>query len=154
MEKNNFYDDGRDPDELSMHEEKFLACIKKDPSNLSAASRIAFPHTKDPYQKAHHTMAKPKIYLAWAKYTKLWSKTIPDSELISKHKELLNAEKIVVLGEGRMEIVPDNSARLNALKLAYELKRLVRAEDPESLQKFSSQVIVIFKGELRPPESE
>jgi hypothetical protein len=127
--------------ELNQNEEKFVKELKKDPSNITAAAKIAFPRHNDPAQKGYQVLQKPKVYEAFAKYCRAWSKAIPDEVLIQKHKELLSANKITIINGEAVES-PDNAARIHALRIAYELKKFIKS--PENIdQTIVNQVTAI-----------
>ncbi|MCG3177036.1 MAG: hypothetical protein MOGMAGMI_02002 [Candidatus Omnitrophica bacterium] len=113
---------------LTAKQQKLVAALKEDPTNIAAAGRAAgYKDRQQPYR----TLQKPEVKEIVDAFMQEFQKAIPDSTLISKHKKLLNAKKVVsavINGKDADEKdhdfieVDDCPTQLKALDMAYKVR--------------------------------
>ncbi|MCG3177337.1 MAG: hypothetical protein MOGMAGMI_02309 [Candidatus Omnitrophica bacterium] len=113
---------------LTPKAQKLVAALKQDPSNIAAAGRAAGYKDR---QSAYKTLQKTEVKEIVDAFAQAFTKAIPDETLISKHKKLLNAKKVVsavITGKDADEKdhdfieVDDCAVQLKALDMAYKVR--------------------------------
>ena len=132
--KQNYPSVNRTPEsmELTANEEKFIAELQKDPTNITRAARLAFPDAKDASQKGWQILQKDKVWRKYQKAMKVWNKILDVPKLLKNLNDSLNAMKLVSVedtgtaGKNGQTVyvereVPDHQARNTARAQALNI---------------------------------
>ena len=138
---------------LTPKQQKLVSALKQDPTNIAAAGRKAGYTNR---LSVYKSIRNPEIKAEVDAFTQKFVKAVPDSALITKHKKLLNAKKVisaVVTGQDADEKtddfieVDDCPTQLKALDMAYKVRD--KYPRPESFEApaggiYADKVLIVY----------
>lgn len=148
---------------LTPKQGKFVRALKEDPTNVAAAARKAGYRDRN---EGYVALQNPAVKAEVDAFMSAFQKAIPDSTLISKHKKLLNAKKVVsavITGKDADERtddfieVDDCQTQIKALDMAYRVRdKYPRPENFEAPAGgiFADKVLIVYGDPNNPAKKD